>query len=141
MVVSSAWPRRHLTGEGAPLAMMARMADELAGFVAGYARRVAPAGLEQHPDASVSSALGVWLLLACCVSVAEGTDRAELEAALGCPAQTASRLLTAFVAAPPAALRSAVAVWVRDADMTAAVSAWIAGLPDRVEAGSMPSQA
>ncbi|MFZ1993339.1 MAG: hypothetical protein WAU75_04455 [Solirubrobacteraceae bacterium] len=113
----------------------------LAALAGSYARRVSPAVLEQHGDGSVFSALGVWLLLAACAPVAQGSDRAALEEALGCPADEAGRLLTAFVAAPPPALKAALAVWVRIADATAEVAQWARGLPDGVQSGFMPTQA
>ena len=131
--------------------MMARMAAEqvqaggsagrLPALVSAYARRVSSAVLEQHRAASVSSALGVWLLLAACVSAAQGSDRAELEKALGCSAEEASRLLAALMGAPPPALRAALAAWVRIDDAAAEVTDWVAGLPDNVSSGFMPTQA
>jgi hypothetical protein len=131
--------------------MMARMAAEqvrtrdvverLTALVDAYARRVSTAVVEQHPGASVSSALGVWLLLAACVSAAHGSDRAELEEVLGCSPDEAGRLLAAFVAEPPPALHAAIAVWVAVADATTELAAWTRGLPDEVESGFMPTQA
>lgn len=131
--------------------MMARMGAErvktggsvgrLAVLVDVYARRVASAVLDQHGGASVSSALGVWLLLAACAPVARGRDRVQLEELLGCSAEEAAELLTAFVAAPPPALKAAVAVWVAVADATDELSSWVRGLPDEVQSGFMPTQA
>jgi hypothetical protein len=131
--------------------MMARMAAErvqtgrgvtqLRGLVDAYARRVSPAVLDQQADASVSSALGVWLLLAACASGAKGSERAALEEALGCSAGDASRLLTAFMADPPTALHAAIALWVAVDDATADLSAWTRGLPDEIESGFMPTPA
>lgn len=112
----------------------------LVDLVDGYARRVYPAVLEQHDAASVSSPLGVWLLLAACVSAASGQDRDELERSLGCSADEASELLTSFMAAPPKALKSAIALWVSVADNTAAVGSWARGLPQGVETGFLPTQ-
>jgi hypothetical protein len=131
--------------------MMARMAakrvrtgdsvERLPGLVDSYARRVSPAVLAQHRGASVSSALGVWLLLAACVSAAQGADRAELEEALGCTADEAGRLLAAFTADPPRALHAAIALWTAVDDVTPELEAWTRGLPDAVESGFMPTQA
>jgi hypothetical protein len=131
--------------------MMARMAAErvqtgglvgrLAALVGSYARRVSPAVLEQHRGGSVSCALGVWLLLAACAPAAQGSDRAALEEALGCSSDEAARLLAAFVAAPPPALKAALAVWVRITDARDEVASWVRGLPDGVESGFMPSAA
>lgn len=129
---------------------MARMAAErvqtggsvgrLAALVRSYAGRVSPAVLEQHRGGSVSSALGVWLLLAACAPAAGGTDRAALEQALGCSADEAARLLAAVVAAPPPALKVALAVWVRITDARDAVASWVRSLPDGVQSGFMPTQ-
>jgi hypothetical protein len=131
--------------------MMARMAAEqvqagdsagrLTALVSAYARRVSAAVLEQHGAASVSSPLGVWLLLAACVSASQGSDRAELEQALGCSAEEASRLLAALMGAPPPALRAALATWVRIVDAGPEVTDWVAGLPRNVSSGFMPTQA
>lgn len=131
--------------------MMARMGAErvqtggsvgrMASLVEAYARRVAPAVLEQHHGASVSSALGVWLLLAACVSGAQGNDRAALEETLGCSADEAGELLSAFMADPPQALHAAIALWVAVDDATEELAAWTRGLPQAVESGFMPSQA
>ena len=49
--------------------------QRLGALIDGYSRRVYPAVLEQHADASVSSPLGVWLLLAACASGAGGDHR------------------------------------------------------------------
>ncbi len=131
--------------------MMARMAAErvqtgtsvgrLASLVGSYARRVSPAVLDQHREGSVSSALGVWLLLAACAPAAQGSDRAALEEAVGCSAAEAARLLAAFMADPPEALHAAIALWVAVDDATDELAAWTRGLPGEVESGSMPSQA
>ncbi len=130
--------------------MMARMAVErlqtgggvgrLPRLVAGYARRVSGAVLGQHQGGSVSSALGVWLLLAACAPMAQGSDRAALEEALGCSAEEAAGLLASFMTAAPPVLKAALAVWVRISDATAEVSEWVRGLPDGIQSGFMPSQ-
>jgi hypothetical protein len=114
--------------------------ERVAALVEEYARRVYPAVLEQHAGASVSSPLGVWLLLAACVSAASGELRAALEEVLGCSAGEASELLAAFMAAPPPALRAAIALWVRASDATEKLAAWVRGLPSGVESGRMPTQ-
>jgi hypothetical protein len=134
-----------------PNAMIARMPDarvqtpaaagRLATLVSAYAGRVTPAVLEQHGGGSVSSALGVWLLLAACASAAEGAERGALEEALGCSAAEGGSLLAQFMAAPPPALRAAIAVWVRARDASAGLAAWVRGLPPQVQSGFMPTQA
>jgi Serpin (serine protease inhibitor) len=113
--------------------------ERLASLVDTYARRVGRAVLEQHAGSSVSSPLGVWLLLAACVSGAGGEHRSALEEALGCPAEEAGALLTAFLASPPPALNAAIAVWVRVADSTPQLAEWARGLPPAVESGFMPA--
>jgi hypothetical protein len=115
--------------------------ERLPVLVDAYARRVGPAVLEQHPRASVASPLGVWLLLAACAGVAEGPERASLEEALGCSGVSAGRLLADFMAAPPPALKAAIAVWVRAREATDALADWVRDLPPGVQSGSMPAQA
>ena len=113
----------------------------LAGLIDGYARRIYPAILEQHPADSVSSPLGIWLLLAASASGAESEQRASLELALGCSAELASELLAGFVAEPPPALEAAIALWLADRDATPAARDWASGLPSEVETGPIPTQA
>lgn len=127
-----------MESEGARAA--GQRAERMAALVDGYARRVYPAVLEQHDGASVSSPLGVWLLLAACASAADGDHRAALEEALGCPAEEAGELLGAFMSAPPPALEAAIAVWVSVADATDALARWVRGLPPVVASGFMPTQ-
>jgi Serpin (serine protease inhibitor) len=115
-------------------------AERLAALVSSYSRRVNPAVLEQHAGASVSSPLGVWLLLAACVSGAGGADRTALEEVLGCAGEEASELLAMFMRSAPPALKAAIAVWTRAADQTEDLAGWVRSLPSEVEAGSMPSQ-
>ena len=110
-------------------------------LVDGYARRVHPAFLERHGRGSVCSPLGVWLLLAACASGAQGDDRGALELALGCSVEETGELLAMVMAAPPPALKAAIAVWVRAADASASVAGWVRGLPESVQSGLMPSQA
>jgi hypothetical protein len=113
----------------------------LAELVEVYCRRVIPAVLDQHPNSSVSSPLGIWLLLAACVTAAGGSAREQLEEVLGCPAAEAASLLARFLDAPPAALHTALALWVRNSDRTTPLVEWSAGLPQNVERGPIPSQA
>jgi Serpin (serine protease inhibitor) len=119
---------------------VARASDRVVALVDAYARRVYPAVLEQHPGASVSSPLGVWLLLAACASAATGEHLTALEEALGCSAEEASRALAAVVASPPPALKAAIAVWVAVTDATGRLAAWARALPPEVESGFMPTK-
>src|ERR1700756_2303850 len=92
------------------------VSERVAALVDAYARRVYPAVFEQHPGASVSSPLGVWLLLAACATGAHGQHLTALEQAIGCSAAEADELLNAFMASPPEALKAAIAVWVAISD-------------------------
>jgi hypothetical protein len=115
-------------------------AQRLGALVDAYSRRVYPAVLEQHTGASVSSPLGVWVLLAACASGARGANRSALEEVLGCLADEASELLNEFAGSLPAALKAAIAVWVSVADARAELAEWVRGLPPLVESGFMPTQ-
>lgn len=112
----------------------------LAELVNGYACRGLPAVLEQHPEASVWSALGVWLLLAACAGAARGPQVAPLEEALGCSCDEAGELLAAFLADRPSAVRVAIAVWVAAGESSPELARWLDHLPDGVESGAMPSR-
>jgi len=111
--------------------------NRLVDLVDTYCRRVYPAVLSQHEGTSVSSPLGVWLLLAACASTPKGS---RLEPVLGCSAAEASQLLSSFLADPPPALRTALALWVAADDTTPALDAWSAALPPAVETGALPSR-
>lgn len=113
----------------------------LASLIDAYCRRVCAAAFEQHEANSISSPLGIWLLLAACATAATAEDRRELEDALGCSSLQAADLLVRFLEDPPPALRSGLALWVRNADATPALAQWSATLPTRVERGDIPSQA
>jgi hypothetical protein len=109
-------------------------------LIDGYARKIGPAVLEQHGGNSVCSPLGVWLLLAACVTAASDPQRSALEDALGCPAARAAELLAAFLDAPPSALHTAMALWVRSRDRSTPLVEWSASLPAVIERGPLPSQ-
>jgi Serpin (serine protease inhibitor) len=115
--------------------------ENLVALVDTYCRRVTPAVLEQHQNSSVSSPLGIWLLLAACVTAATGSELQELEEVLGCSASEAASLLARFLEAPPPALHTALALWVRSSDRTTRLVEWSAGLPPSVERGPIPGQA
>ena len=100
-----------------------------------------PAVLEQHQNGSVSSPLGIWLLLAACVTAAVGSDLEGLEDVLGCSASHAASLLAQFLETPTPALRSALALWASNSDRTTPLVEWSAGLPRSVERRPIPSQA
>ena len=115
--------------------------QNLPALVDVYCRRATPAVLEQHQNGSVSSPLGIWLLLAACVTAAVGSDLERLEDVLGCSAPEAATLLAEFLETPSPALHSALALWVSTSDRTTALVDWSAGLPPSVERGPIPSQA
>lgn len=108
-------------------------------LVHGYARRVYPAVLAQHAGESVSSPLGVWVLLAACLVAAEGDDRAVLEQAVGCSPAEAGVFLHAFLEEPPPALHAAIALWFRSAVRMTDLDGWLRLLPSKVEAGQIPT--
>jgi hypothetical protein len=109
-------------------------------LIDSYSRRVCPAVLGQHPGSSVSSPLGIWLLLAACAAAASGDDQRALEHALGCSTAEATAFLHRFLDAPPPALHSALALWVRSADRTSPLVGWSSSLPPGVARGPIPSQ-
>ena len=117
------------------------MLRQLTELVDAYSRRIYPAVLDQHDATSISSPLGIWLLLAACATAAVGSDLVALESVLGCSATEASEQLAGFLASPPPALATAVAVWMNTADQTQKLLDWRDGLPPQIEAGSLPSQA
>ena len=114
---------------------------DIVSLVDTYGRRICPAVLEQHASDSVSSPLGIWLLLAASATATSESERPSLEEALGCATSQAAALLAGFLAGPPAALRAAMALWVRNADRTTPLVEWSASLPPAVERGPVPSQA
>lgn len=114
--------------------------ERLVQLVDAYCRHVYPAVLAQHERESVSSPLGVWLLLAGCVSAATGSEKEALEASLGCSAAEAAHLLRAFVSDAPTALKAGLAAWVIPTGDSSALREWWVALPKEIEVGSMPSQ-
>jgi hypothetical protein len=113
----------------------------LADLVDAYSQRIYPAVLVPENESVVCSPLGIWLLLGACAVGAEGQNRSALERTIGCPAEDALALLSAFIARPPAAVKTAIACWVGVEDATEALSAWVRRLPGEVESGYMPTQA
>lgn len=109
--------------------------------VAAYSARVRAAVLDQHPGASVSSPLGVWLLLCACLLAAEHADGEQLEEVVGCSREEAGALLDAFISEAPVELCAAIALWAREAGSAARQARWSAQLPSKIERGPVPSQA
>lgn len=109
-------------------------------LVAGYASNVRALLAEQHPDDSVYSPLGIWMLLAAATIGARGRLHERLEAVVGCPAPLAARLLDALLSEPPPALRVALALWTRGDPAAEAIAGWARALPSGVQIDPMPSQ-
>ena len=111
---------------------------ELAAAVSRYAERFhAPAGSSHH----VASPFGGWLLLALAAPAAVGADRARLEEALGVPVDLAAEAADRLLDEPHPVVASAAAAWHQRAVETDALRGWLAGLPDAVERGDVPTQA
>ena len=108
--------------------------------VAAYSRRVRDAVLSQHQRESVCSPLGVWLLLCACLEAADGSEREQLEAVVGCSRDDAAELLNAFLAAVPSVLHAAVALWAREVVASESFVRWRDGLPAAIERGPVPTQ-
>ncbi|MGN6169578.1 MAG: hypothetical protein ACTHQQ_15620, partial [Solirubrobacteraceae bacterium] len=120
---------------------MTALDARLVELVSGYSARVSNAVLEQHEGASISSPLGIWVLLCACLVGAEDPERVRLEEATGCSAGEAARLLGEFAANVPKAVKAALALWVRPDRVTEAFRSWAARLPGEIEVGPMPTQA
>lgn len=131
---------RIFTVSGELGALVGGVDSRLVALVDAFALRTYPAVLEQHELESVFSPLGVWLLLAACAIAARGADRVALEDALGCSGQEAGELVQAFVSQPPAALKAALGLWVREEDAGARFLDWVRALPADIDMGMMPSQ-
>jgi Serpin (serine protease inhibitor) len=112
----------------------------VAEYLSGYSERIRSAVLVQHERESVSSPLGIWLLLCACVQAAAGTERAELESIIGCSREEAGDCLDAFLSSVPAALHAAIALWVREALVSERFARWASALPSQLERGPIPTQ-
>jgi hypothetical protein len=112
----------------------------LAEYVGGYSERIRRNVLVQHERESVSSPLGIWLLLCACLQGAEGSERGQLESIIGCSREDAGECLDAFLSNVPAALHAAVALWVREALVSERFARWRSELPSRIERGPIPTQ-
>ncbi|HEX5812864.1 MAG TPA: hypothetical protein VFY38_12210 [Pseudonocardia sp.] len=109
----------------------------LGAAVAAYARRFhAAVGSEHH----VGSPLGAWIVLALVAEAAEGAEAERLAEVLGMQAPEAAGYARWLLDRPHPVVAAAAAAWTRDTP-TAAAERWVAGLPDAVERGPVPSQA
>ncbi|HEX4528278.1 MAG TPA: serpin family protein [Acidimicrobiia bacterium] len=90
---------------------------------------------------SVGSPLGAWLLLALVAPEARGTERDQIEAALGADVKEARRLAGALLNTPHPAVASALALWHRDEHLLPAFAEWMRTLPSATETGRVPTRA
>jgi hypothetical protein len=111
---------------------------ELTAAVSRYAERFhAVAGSTHH----VASPLGGWLVLALAAPAAAGENQALLDEVLGVPVDLAAEAADRLLDEPHPVVASAVAAWHQRAAETNALRGWLAGLPDAVERGDVPTQA
>jgi Serpin (serine protease inhibitor) len=104
--------------------------------IAAYTTRFhAAVGTHHH----VGSPLGAWLLLSLVAPAATGAERAAIEAALGCPIETARALATRLLDSPYRALRVGLALWHSPEVETPRFDAWRQGLPSTAECGPIPT--
>jgi hypothetical protein len=75
-------------------------------------------------------------MLALVAPAAEGALRAEIEGALGLPAEEAAAFARALLEDPHPSIATAVAAWIRERGV--ALAPWLAGLPSRVDQGEIP---
>jgi len=89
----------------------------------------------------VSSALGLWLLLALVAPTAQGEEREQLQDALGCPGHDAAAHADQLLDTPATAVALAAAAW--DTPRTRSLPAyasWSQALPAAVERGNVPDR-
>lgn len=107
--------------------------------VSDYSERIRGDVLLQHERESVSSPLGIWVLLCACLQAAEGSEREQLELIVGCSREDAGECLDAFVSTVPSALHAAIALWVREALTSERFARWRSELPSQIERGPIPT--
>jgi hypothetical protein len=88
----------------------------------------------------VSSALGLWLLLALIAPDASADALSEIEYVLGTTADDAAKRARQLLEKPHPALASAVALWYRDEFLNNRFFTFSTSLPSLVERGPMPTQ-
>ena len=108
----------------------------VADLVTQYATRFNAEFTTRH---TVSSPLGLWLLLALTAPATTGTARAALGEILGTDPDTAATLAGDLLADPHPDVAAAVAAW-SSAALTAEFTEFAATLPSQVEQGPIPSQ-
>ncbi len=103
--------------------------------IRGYARRLHTVIGDDH---HIASPLGAWLVLALAAPAADGPEAARLAEVLGMPVDDAATAARTLLDAPHPAVAAAAAAWTGGTGGQAAD--WLAGLPDAVERGPIPSQ-
>ncbi len=106
--------------------------------LASLARRLHALPGEEH---RVTSALGVWLLLALVARAAGDRPLPDLDDALGMPRAEAIALSGRLMAQPHPAVKDAYAAWARADLLGGPLGDFLRSLPEPVERGAMPSQA
>ena len=89
---------------------------------------------------SVSSPLGLWLLLALLAPAAQGDPRAELEQVLGVHAEEGFARASELLEDPHPAVGVAVAMMTRGGLFSTPLADWLDKLPASVECGDIPAQ-
>jgi hypothetical protein len=105
-------------------------------LVSAYAALFNPPALRGH---TVTSPLGLWLLLALAGPATTGAARAELETVLGTTIEDAAARAADLLGEPHPAVTALAAVW--DRNLGQAFDAWAHTLPDVVARGPIPGQA
>jgi hypothetical protein len=112
--------------------------------IAGLSRALAKYACRLHEHAggghSVTSALGVWLLLALASDTVADGDRADLVNLLGMPLDEAKNLAATLLDSPHPQVSSAIAAWTLASHETPALRTWIETLPSSLNRGPVPSQ-
>jgi hypothetical protein len=94
--------------------------------VARYAERLhARAGQGHH----VVSALGAWMVVALCSTLADTEARSELAEVLGAEPAEAAKFAAGLLAEPHPLVAAGAGMWVRQGFESPAIEQWWAGLP------------
>ena len=116
---------------------MSESTPTTADLVSRYSQSFNDDLLAQH---GVSSALGLWLLLALLAPGTAGEARTALEEALGTNAEEAARRAGELLDNPHPALAAAVALWARPEMLSDNFDKFSSGLPPVVTQGPIPHQ-
>jgi hypothetical protein len=112
--------------------------------VASLSRAVAKYSCRLHEHVggrhSVTSALGVWLLLALTSDTVADGERGDLVNLLGMPLVDAKNLAATLLDSPHPQVCSATAAWTQASHETPALRRWLETLPNSLNRGPVPSQ-